>query len=108
MPDLRVAIADIDYLPREESNTSGGILLMMQQFQEYSQRYFVTEIAVLVTDGKLNSDSEDTVAIGIEAKQKGITIVCHWCHRQRGSGRITADIFGSTATGCKFLYQPDL
>ena len=73
-PDLRVAISDIDYLPNGGRNISGGILLMMQQFQEHNQPYFATEIAVLITDGQSTIDSEDTIASGIEAKNKGITV----------------------------------
>ena len=33
LPALRIAIAKIDYLPNQGTNTSGGILLMMQQVQ---------------------------------------------------------------------------
>ena len=74
MPDLRVAIAEIDYFPNEGSNTSGGILLMMQEFQEHGRRYFTTEVGVLITDGTWTSDSENNVASAIEAKIEGITV----------------------------------
>ena len=73
-PDLRLAIASIDYSPNERSNTSAGILLMMQQFQQQNHGYFAAKIAVLITDGKSTSDSKDTVASAMEAKNKGITV----------------------------------
>ena len=73
-PDLRVAVASIGYSPNERSNASAGILLMMQQFQQQNHANFAAKIAVLVTDGNLNSDSKDTVASAMEAKNKGITV----------------------------------
>ena len=74
MPDLHAAIAGIDYLPNEGSNTSDGILLMMQQFQKHNRGYFAREIAVLLAHGLSTIDSEDTIASAVLAKNKGITI----------------------------------
>ena len=74
LPALRAAIDRINYLPNEGTNTSGGILLMMQQFEEHDRSYFAAKIAVLITDGKSTIDSVDTVASATEAKNRGITV----------------------------------
>ena len=74
LPDLRAAISGINYLPKEGTNTSGGLLLMMQHFEEHDRSYIATKIAVLITGGKSTIDSVNTVASAIEAKNRGIAV----------------------------------
>ncbi len=73
--DLRDAISEIDYDPNKGTNTSGGILLMREEFHDHQVTSSVTKIAVIITDGKSTRDADDTVPNAEAARDEGIKIV---------------------------------
>ena len=71
--NLTSFIRDIEYDPNKGTNTSGGIRMMIEEFNAKSSDE-KERIAVIITDGKSTRNTMDTVPAAEEARSHGITI----------------------------------
>ena len=73
--ELLDAIGVVKYIPNKGTNTSGGLMVMMEEFKKSDSRNTTTlQIGVIISDGKSTREPHKTVPTAQKAKESGITL----------------------------------